>query len=54
MSFTPPTWSGCQWVNITASRVTFSDDSVFLMFEIQEAFPSPVSIKMREGPEPTR
>lgn len=54
MSFTPPTWSRCQWVRITESRVAFSEERVFLMLEIQEGCPSPVSIKMRVGPEPTR
>lgn len=54
MSFTPPTWSGCQWVSITLLRVAFSEERIFWMVVSQEGFPSPVSIRMREGPVPTR
>lgn len=53
MSLTPPTWSGCQWVRRTADMLAFSEERVFLTLVSQEGFPSPVSIKIREGPEPT-
>jgi hypothetical protein len=53
-SETPPTWSGCQWVRITLSMVAFSCSRAVLREVNHEGFPSPVSIRRRLGPWPTR
>lgn len=50
----PPTWSGCQWVRITWEMEAFSEDKRDFREVSQVGLPSPVSIRRRVGPWPTR